>query len=216
MREGNKLPTRPEIGRIDTHPIILAIMGPLIGLGFILVLPFVGIAIFILLFGYRILQSLSTLWRKLVLETIGKLETVRWEEADQIRFLQPLVDGLGCEFIVIGLDLRITRYRTPLSRKNKVLEQAAIGQYCFEVTHRRNSICESYECECPITKILETNDKVTVTHYHESPLEGTDKKKRVNILALPIRDNQSKITQIAELIFDTDIPMQIKPVAGQQ
>nr|NGX63795.1 hypothetical protein [Candidatus Anoxychlamydiales bacterium] len=157
-----------------------------------------------------------TLWRKLVLETIGKPETVRWEEADQILFLQSLVDGLGCEFIVVGLDLRITRYRTPLSRQNKALEQAAIGQCCFEVTHGRNSICESYECECPITKILEINNQVTVTHYHENPLEGTDKKKCVNILALPIRDNQSKITQIAELIFDTDIPMQIRPVARRQ
>jgi hypothetical protein len=123
-------------------------------------------------------------------------------------FLQPLIDELKCELVVVDLDFRVTQYYTPLSHRNKRLERAAIGQHCFEVTHGRNSPCKSCECECPVRKVLETNDKVKVTHYHENLLEDKGKKRVVNILASPVRDSQSNIIHIAELIWDADIAQQ--------
>jgi hypothetical protein len=44
-----------------------------------------------------------------------------------------------------------------------------------------------------------------VTHYHESQLEDKGKKRLVHILALPVRDSQGNITQVAELIWAADI-----------
>ena len=192
-------------GSADTGTSISAILGPFRGLGYIIVMPFVGIVACILLSSSLALQSLATLYRKVTQETIEDLKVVGPEATGLKGFLQPLVDGLECEFMVVDLDLRIIQYLTPLLRKNKVLEQTAIGQHCFEVTHGRNSPCDSCECECPVTKVIETNDKVTVNHYHENRLEGKGKKVLVNVLALPIRDRRNDITQIAELIFNTDI-----------
>jgi transcriptional regulator with PAS, ATPase and Fis domain len=213
MRRGSKSLIRLS-GSNSTSSPIPAILGPLRGLGYIIVMPFVGVAVPILLSGYQASRSLITLWRKLTQETFGELEVAGAEAVSQREFLQPLVDGLECEFVVIDFDFRITQYLTPLSRKNEVLEQTAIGQHCFEVSHGRNSACESCECECPVRKVLETNDKVTVTHYHENRLEGKGKKRLVNVLALPVRDSQSNITQIAELIFNADIATPISPSVG--
>jgi transcriptional regulator with PAS, ATPase and Fis domain len=211
MRKSKRPLIRLAGGRGSNDLPIPAILGPLRGLGYIVVMPFVGIAALILLSSYRASRSLATLWRKSTQETIEELKVVGADAADLRKILQPLVDGLECEFVVVDLDLRITQYLTPLSRKNKVLEQTAIGQHCFEVSHGRNSSCDACECECPVTKVLETNNKVTVTHCHENRLEGKGKKRFVNVLALPIRDSQSNITQIAEFIFNTDIATQIVP-----
>ena len=48
-------------GQWDVPVPILAIAGILLGLGYIIVLPFVGLVSFILLGGYRAKQSLATI-----------------------------------------------------------------------------------------------------------------------------------------------------------
>ncbi len=210
--------------RVPLPAVIVA--GPLAGLAFIIFLPSIGIVGIIGFLTYRGWQWVQFVGRKAPRPAVTGLkagiayltkrggthmarEVARAEAVGLRQFLQPIINGLECELVVVDLDLRITQYLTPLSSQNKVLEQTVIGQHCFEVSHRRNSPCESRECECPIRKVLETNDKVTVTHYHENQLEGKGKKRLVNILALPIRDSQSNITQVAQLIWDANIANQI-------
>ena len=53
-----------EVGHWDVPMPILAIVGTLLGLGYIIVLPFVGLAGFILLGGYRAQRGLAPIWRK--------------------------------------------------------------------------------------------------------------------------------------------------------
>ncbi len=181
-----------------------AAVGPLLGLAYIVLLPFVGVATIILASGYRAKQGLTNMWRSATQATVEAQEGVRAEVEELRDLLQPLIDRLNCEFIVIDREFRITQYYTPLSRQNKLLEQTAIGQHCFEVSHGRNSPCESCECECPLSKVLQTNEKVVVTHYHKSQLEGEGKQRLVRILASPVRNSHGNITQVAELIWDAN------------
>ncbi len=194
--------SRFAIGRGDVGMPMPALVGPLIGLAYILVLPFVGLATSILAGGYRAKQGLATVWRNATRETIEAQGEASGEAVDLKDFLQPLIDRLECDFVVIDREFRITQYYTPLSRRNIRLEQTAIGQHCFEVSHGRNSPCESCECECPLSKVLQTNEKVTVTHYHKSQIEGEGRRRLVRILASPVRDRQGNVTQVAELIWD--------------
>jgi len=171
---------------------------------YIVALPFVGLVSFILLGGYRAKQSVATIWRRATQATVDTPERARTEAIGSREFLQPLIDGLECEFVVVGRELRIIQYHTPLLRQNKLLEQTAIGQHCFEVSHGTNKPCELHEQECPVMKVFETNDKVTVTHYHENYLEGKGRQRLVKVLALPVRDSRGNVTQVAELIWDAD------------
>jgi len=50
--------------------------------------------------------------------------------------------------------------------------------------------------------VLDTNEKVSVIHFHDNPIENQGGQRLVEILASPIRDNQGNIIQIAELIWD--------------
>ncbi len=193
-----------EVGHRNVPTPVLAIVGPLLGLGYIIVLPFIGLVSFIFLGGYRVKQSLATMRRRVTQAAVDIPEGARIETAGLRDFLQPLIDRLECEFMVLDLEFHITQYYTPLLRQNKRLEQTAIGQHCFEVSHGRNEPCELCEYECPLRKVLETNETITVTHYHENRLEGKGRQRLVKVLASPVRDSQGNITQVAELIWEAD------------
>ena len=60
MKTNKSLMVVLEVGRRDVPLLIQAIAGPLLGLGYIIVLPFIGLVSFILLCGYRAKQSLAT------------------------------------------------------------------------------------------------------------------------------------------------------------
>ena len=229
-RGGNILPGSKETLYIRVPAAVVVVAGPFAGLAFIIFLPLTGIIGIIGFLAYKVGQWVHIFGRKTLQPAITSLkpsityltrqddahvaqEVARAEAVGLGQFLQPIIDGLECELVIVDLDFRITQYLTPLSSQNKVLEQTAIGQHCFEVSHRRSSPCESSECECPVRKVLETNDKVTLNHYHKSPLEGNGKKRLVNILASPVRDSQGNIIQVAELIWGTDIAKQIVPSA---
>ena len=190
------------VGDGDVATPILAIVGPLLGLAYIIVLPFAGVAAFTLAGGYRATQSLATMWRRATETAAHAWKKTRLEAAGSRDLLQPLIDRLECDFVVVDRELRITQYYTPLSRHNKLLEQSAIGRYCFEVTHGRDRPCESHECECPVRKVLETNQAVTVTHHHINQFERESRERLVEVVASPVTDSQGIVTQVVELIRD--------------
>ncbi len=193
---------RFEVSHQDVPIPILLILGPLLGLGYIIVLPFIGLANFILTIGFGATRSLAGIRRRVTQTTVDMQEEARAEAVVLKNYLQPLIDGLDCEFMVIDREFHITQYHTPLLRQSKLLEQTAIGKHCFEVSHGRNRPCDLWKHECPMRKVLGTNEKVTVTHYHENQLEGIDRQRLVKVLAVPVRDSQGNITHVAELIWD--------------
>lgn len=65
MERGRKLMTRLEAGQSDAT-VPPAIVGPLLGLVYFIMLPFVGIAAFILIAGYLAKWSLVAMWRRLL------------------------------------------------------------------------------------------------------------------------------------------------------
>ncbi len=216
------LPGSMEVKYLKVPAAVVVVVGPFAGLAFIIFLPLTGIIGIMGFLAYKVGQWVQIFGRKTLQPVVTSLkvdidhpagrdgthverEATRAEAVSLGQFLQPLIDEPECELVVVDLDFRIVQYLTSLSSQNKVLEPAVIGQHCFEVSHERNSPCESRECECPVKKAIETNDTVMVTHYHESQLEGKGKKRLVHILALPVRDSQGNITQVAELIWAADI-----------
>ncbi len=61
MGKDNKTLAELEGSHSGTSALILTILGPLRGLGYLLVLPFVGIAEFVVLSVYRISQNLAAI-----------------------------------------------------------------------------------------------------------------------------------------------------------
>ncbi|MFQ6122578.1 MAG: PAS domain-containing protein [Dehalococcoidales bacterium] len=209
MKTAKGLVAEFKVGHRDALPMpVPAIIGPLLGLGYIIVLPFIGLVSFISIGVYCARQRLATVWRR---ATVDAQDGTKVKAVELRDFLQPLIDRLECEFLVIDRDFRITQYYMPLLRQNKLLEQTAIGQHCFEVSHGRNSPCESGGDECPVRRVLETNEKVMATHYHKNQLEGKGRQRLVKVLASPVRDSQGNVTQVAELVWDAEEQKPLHP-----
>ncbi len=64
MGTNRSLLTRFDIAQWRVPVLILVVVGPLLGLGYILVLPFIGVATLILIIGHHATQSLATLRRR--------------------------------------------------------------------------------------------------------------------------------------------------------
>lgn len=179
-----------------------AVVGPLLGLAYILTVPFAGVAVCAAGIGRRGRDSLVTLWHGLAEPALDTVEKAGPEAFAFRELLQPLLDRTPCEFMVVDREFHITQYCLPSSRHDELLEREAIGQHCFELSHGRNSPCESRECECPIQRVLETNGPATARHYHEGQLESGEPPRAVEITASPVRDRMGNITHVVELIYD--------------
>ena len=131
-----------------------ALVGPLLGLAYILVLPFAGLAACVVGIGHKGRDSLVTMWRGMAEPAVETGRTTATEAASFRELLQPLLDKTTCEFMVVDRELRITQYYLPSSRHDELLEHDAIGQHCFELSHGRNSPCTSSDRECPVKKVL--------------------------------------------------------------
>jgi hypothetical protein len=60
MKANQSLISRFSVGRGEAGMPLPAVMGPLVGLAYILLLPFVGVATLALAGGYRLRQGLAT------------------------------------------------------------------------------------------------------------------------------------------------------------
>ncbi len=200
MRRGERELTGSEVSHGGDALPVPAIAGPLLGLGYIMVLPFAGVAAFVLAMGYRGTESLATMWRRRTQAGADADEKTTIEAAGLRELLQPLIDRAECELMLVDREFRITQHWVPIQRHNELVEGTAVGQHCFEVSHGRNSPCASPECQCPVKAVLETNEQVAVKHYHEDRSASKGVQRLVEVVASPVRDNEGNITHVAQLI----------------
>ena len=203
VEEGQKTRTGFEVTHGGRALPVPAILGPLLGLGYIIVMPFAGVAAFVLAMGYRGTESLTTMWRRGTQAGADAGEETRIEAAGLGELLQLFIDRTECEFMVIDREFRITQHWVPIQRHHELVERTAVGQHCFEVSHGRNSPCASRECQCPVRAVLETNGQVAVKHYHEDRTGSKGVQRLVEVVASPVRNGEGNITHVAQLICDT-------------
>ncbi len=91
MKTDKSLRVGFEVGHRDVPMPIPAIVGPLLGLVYIIVLPLVGVAALVLASGYRATQSLATMWRRATHATVDVQGETMAEAVGLRDFLQPLL-----------------------------------------------------------------------------------------------------------------------------
>lgn len=107
-----------EVGHRAFLMLILSIAGPLLGLGYIIALSFIGLISFIPLSGYRAKQSLATMGRQATQAIADVPEGARGEAVGLRDFLQPLIAKRPFNRLNSILDILVTvSYRNKSSLK---------------------------------------------------------------------------------------------------
>jgi hypothetical protein len=185
------------------NTLVLITFGPLKGLVYFLALPFIGVGFIILALVYRAIQGAVGAWR-LIASTKTK-ESMKMEKVGIMELLdedqmQPLVDRLDCELLVVDHHFQIAQYCKPSLHQYEPID-TAVGQYCYKFAHgvSTRSECDCYDC--PVQTVMETNKKVKATHYHRNPMNPEGGKRRVEILASPVRNELGDVTHVAEFVW---------------
>jgi PAS domain S-box-containing protein len=112
-----------------------------------------------------------------ITERIENEKAIRESE----KFLQTIIDGVVEPIIIIGNDYQV-RLMNKTAREQMTYEEGKEIK-CHEASHHRDAPCTGKDHPCPLEKVRETGQSVTVLHQHYSK-EG--EKRYIEILASPL------------------------------
>jgi PAS domain S-box-containing protein len=78
-------------------------------------------------------------------------------------------------------------------------KEDVIGKKCYFITHHRDKPCKPPNDICPLKEALNTGKLSRVEHIH---FDKNNKKKYVEILAYPIKDEEGKVSSIVHIARD--------------
>ena len=129
-------------------------------------------------------------------------------ELKNIEFYKHLIDNIQDKVFIIDRNYKVT-YLNKVAKDNLRINEneSNIEKHCYELSHGYDTPCSNHGVYCPLEKVLETNESVTVVHDHSTE---KDIQCWEDILATPIKDDNGKTTHILEAIQDTTLLHQSK------
>ncbi|MDX1776706.1 MAG: PAS domain S-box protein [Desulfobulbales bacterium] len=131
-----------------------------------------------------------------VSHNITELKEVQKELEGTRAFLQSIIDGVTESIMVIDKEYRIRLINKVASRLHEIELPLTDSHLCYHFSHHTDKPCHGDEHPCPLQKVLETKEPVTVVHTHKRP-DGTD--YFVEISASPIIDTNGQVSGIIEV-----------------
>lgn len=135
----------------------------------------------------------ASLW---MFEDVTERKQHAAERERATQFLQAVIDCIPEAIMVINRDYTIALSNRMAREQTGVLDMAAKGLTCYQISHGQQTPCE---CDlahpCPRQRVLETGKPVTVEHIHRDA-QGRD--LHVEIIMAPVFDDCGEIVQFIE------------------
>jgi len=109
--------------------------------------------------------------------------------------LQTLVNHIEYPTIIIDREYRVVLQNQKLLAGNGVLTPEKPYKYCYEITHDRSKPCSGKATPCPLKKVLETKQPVSLKHTHYDSLYN---KMFIEITATPVLDENGEVVHVIE------------------
>ncbi len=130
---------------------------------------------------------------------MGKRKKVEEALEKSRQFLQTVINGIPDGVMVVDLDHRIVRANLPNGQFAEGTPQVTGSGLCYEVSHHRNTPCDSMEQLCPLRQVAQTKKTVTVTHTHFTD-DGDE--IIVEVRCAPVFNEAGEVIQIIESFRD--------------
>jgi PAS domain S-box-containing protein len=131
-----------------------------------------------------------------VAHNITELKEVQNELESTRAFLQSVIDGVTESIMVIDKDYRIRLINKAANKMHGVELPLTDSHLCYRVSHHTDEPCHGEEHPCPLQKVLETKEPVTLVHRH---LRSNNTEYVIEIGASPIFDKNGEVTGIIEV-----------------
>jgi PAS domain S-box-containing protein len=127
-------------------------------------------------------------------QTEQELLLAKNELADQLLFLQSVIDSVPDPVMVISPDYRFT-----LMNREARKDLSGDDRLCYQVSHHADRPCSGEEHPCPLKEVLRTKEPLTTIHTHKA---ATGRETIVEISASPIFDGSGNVAYIIEICRD--------------
>jgi len=111
------------------------------------------------------------------------------------RYIQLIHNSMTEGLVVIDTDCRIINANKAYLDLMKYSLDEIIGKHCYEVSHMRDTPCESEQNICPVNTVIKTQKPVTVIHEH---FDREGHSTYVELTVSPILDEKGNIIQLIE------------------
>ncbi len=116
------------------------------------------------------------------------------------------------DVLVISANYRVIDINNALLNKLGLTREEAIGQHCYEITHKRSTPCSGVDHPCPLQEVLKTGKPFQASHVH---LDKGNKELLFSISCYPLIDNGEVIGMI-EMARDITKDLEFQKVVMQQ
>jgi diguanylate cyclase (GGDEF)-like protein/PAS domain S-box-containing protein len=115
---------------------------------------------------------------------------------EQSVYYQSIIDGIKEPLMVIDKNYNIV-LSNKAADKNKVYKYISDKKHpkCYEVSHKRDQPCEGVEHPCPLEVVMDTQERVVLTHEH---LDENGKSHFIELTSTPLYDKNSEFIGIIE------------------
>jgi len=114
---------------------------------------------------------------------------------EALTMTERITDGIQEGIMLIDKDFKILW----ANKKQKELFGEVEGDYCYQVTHRRDSPCQPPNDTCPILEIQKTNEFSSVVHNH---FDKQGNSIFVEVTAYPIKDETGETVKFVHVSRD--------------
>ena len=105
-------------------------------------------------------------------------------------FDERIIDSLDDALLVIDPDdYKIISTNEVALKQLKLRKEELIGKTCYQTTHHLLTPCQSPEHDCPIRRVLETKENITVEHKH---FDENNNERIVEVSARLVKNPEGK------------------------
>jgi PAS domain S-box-containing protein len=126
---------------------------------------------------------------------------------------QAIIDGITEPTTVIGADYQV-KLMNCAAREFSIGDAVASEPlYCYQISHQREVPCKGIEHPCPMERVRELGQPITVVHKH---YHATGEERFVELTASPIWGADGTFQGIVETVRDITDRMSIEETLTQQ
>ena len=142
------------------------------------------------------------------------LERQRIEQqlAEKNEFLQLVIDSVSDPLLVINTDHRVIKMNRAAREAVPEDLPEANELDCFQVLHASRMPCDGESHPCPLVKVRETGEPVTVIHFHNN-LEG--RGRIIELKASPLFNPDGSLQAVVEVARDITERLEIEELLSE-
>jgi PAS domain S-box-containing protein len=129
-------------------------------------------------------------------DRIKELET-RLKRTEEL--LEGVLNGIGEGIIVVDGDFKILSANEGYLDRMGMGKDEVIGNYCYRISHKRETPCSEKEHHCPVRETYKTGKPARTTHIH---YDRNGKEIFVEVNSYPILDASGQVKNVIESVVD--------------